>query len=852
VTYWCRTIGELALYRDPGEQKTVVRSGKSLALLAYLGLTPSRSEARDRIAELLWPRSTPARAHADLRQALYRLREATEGVPLAELDDGTVGVIEGRLKFDCVEGEQALAAGDLERACTLLRGTFLDRFTIPNATEFESWAEAQRERFRECYRRSASALVERLLAAGRPGDAIPLAEELVQTNPLDEHRVRLLMMTLERAGREREAIGQYRALETLLRKEVDDAPSKDLRHYANELDRSLAAVTAATPGPVSAHRVRPLHYVLAAGIGLAMIAVLVRPLFFERNPYAVGTIYLESPAPNGDVAAWSRVQWPRQGQLQRTASLQNWPALLAPRVTSVSVRSANDTRRNLVRINGRDTIPLTSGPYDDNDPQWSPDGRWIAFTRGWRVGAQYRQNIFITDAVGRRVRQVTTAEAQDRLLDWSRDGSRLLFARVRDGGFELWLGDVDGVREQSLMDLLPDTAGRQWKASFAPDGRMVAAIRDDGAIFLVHLEDRTVERLSVACHQEASRPTWSPDGRYLALTCIASGARLLSVLSPGGDRRLWPVSDLPAGAQVLVWYGDPSAYADRIRLDSHSIKLPSGTGRPIAVAIEDQLGRPISAPVRWSVGDSLVARIDSTGFLVGRQSGHTQVIASIGGFRADTALVTITAARTDTLLTEEWSTGIDTARWRTLGFPRPATVPHAGPTGGPAFLSNGDYNWPSGVVSIQEFDLHDGLTVEVDGRFTMTGAHWQEFEFALVPHSLAIENGERNIMGWLAGWVVIGPSPEYAAPFYACGSQVARSPPRGTWTMAEANRGWHHFVIQVRPDARVECFVDGRLHGSFEIPQSHRVPAAAVMLGGRSNQTRIYHGPVLATRGLRY
>jgi hypothetical protein len=69
--------------------------------------------------------------------------------------------------------------------------------------------------------------------------------------------------------------------------------------------------------------------------------------------------------------------------------------------------------------------------------------------------------------------------------------------------------------------------------------------------------------------------------------------------------------------------------------------------------------------------------------------------------------------------------------------------------------------------------------------------------------------------------------------------------------MAEANR-WHHFVIQIRSDARVECFVDGRLHGSFEIPESHRAPAAAVMLGGRSNQTRIYHGPVLVTRGLRY
>ncbi len=863
VTLWCRTIGELALYRDRGDRKPIVRSGKSLALLAYLGLIPNRTESRDRIAELLWPGASLRRAHADLRQTLYRLREATDGLPLAELDDGTIRMLDSHLKFDCVEGERAMAAGDFERACSLLRGNFLDRFTIPNATEFESWAEAQRGRFRECYAYSASALVERLLAADRADEAVAVAEKLVGTNPLDERRVQLLMMALERVGRSREAIAQYRSLETLLRREVDDAPSQSLRRYAAELERSSTPAinpTLQTPGtpeagtgdtPIPARRARALRFALAAGIGLITISLAAKVLFGGNEPYAIGTIYLESPAPNGAVAEWSRVRWPRRSRLRRPSHLQAWPALLGPRATSVSVRSADGTRRSLIRIDGRDTTTLTSGPYDDNDPRWSPDGRWIAFTRGWRVGARYRENLFVIDTGGQQIRQITRSAAQDRLLDWSGDGSRLLFLRVQGGGSALWLADVDGMREQSLTDLLPDTAGWQWKGAFSPDGQTIAAVRSDGAIFLVRLEDRTVEHLAVPCHNEAAPVSWSPNDRYLTVTCISSGRRFLSVLSVDGDHRLWRVSELPPGAQVLAWHGDPSAYTDRVRLDSDSIDLASGTGRSLVATALDHSGHPVSVRLRWAVTDTLVARLDSTGYLIGRSPGRTHVIASTGGFRSDTALITVSAALTDTLLAEDWSSGIDTSRWTRFGFPRPAIIPRAGSSGGPAFLSNGDYNWPSGVVSTEEFDLGDGLTVEIDGRYTMTGEHWQEFEFALVPRSLALyATGERNIQDWLAGWVVIGKSPEYVATFYACGGHGASS--RGTWTLAEANSQWHHFAIQIRPDARVECFLDRRLLGSFEIPEGRRAPAASVMTGGRTHVTRIYHGPVLVTRGLRY
>lgn len=86
--YRCRTLGELALYADAEQSDPLLRSGKSLAVLVYLGLTPTRSDSRERIARLFWPNADPPDVHHALRQALYRMRQAASGPPPIEQQDG--------------------------------------------------------------------------------------------------------------------------------------------------------------------------------------------------------------------------------------------------------------------------------------------------------------------------------------------------------------------------------------------------------------------------------------------------------------------------------------------------------------------------------------------------------------------------------------------------------------------------------------------------------------------------------------------------------------------------------------------------------------------------------------------
>jgi eukaryotic-like serine/threonine-protein kinase len=65
----------------------------------------------------------------------------------------------------------------------------------------------------------------------------------------------------------------------------------------------------------------------------------------------------------------------------------------------------------------------------------SPDGQSIAFTSG-----SGRENIFVANAGGTRVRQLTSDGARDRALQWSDDGKMLYFHR----GNELWSIRADG------------------------------------------------------------------------------------------------------------------------------------------------------------------------------------------------------------------------------------------------------------------------------------------------------------------------------------------------------------------------------------------------------------------------
>ena len=107
---------------------------------------------------------------------------------------------------------------------------------------------------------------------------------------------------------------------------------------------------------------------------------------------------------------------------------------------------------------------LTTTPDGAYDPDWSPDGRHIAYT----VRTGVRHDIWIMRADGSGQRQVTTAGAC-RAPAWSPDGAWITYLSAQTGTFELWalptpsddLATLPASAATPAAPLLPTSAFRQ-------------------------------------------------------------------------------------------------------------------------------------------------------------------------------------------------------------------------------------------------------------------------------------------------------------------------------------------------------------------------------------------------------
>lgn len=105
------------------------------------------------------------------------------------------------------------------------------------------------------------------------------------------------------------------------------------------------------------------------------------------------------------------------------------------------------------------------------DPQFSPDGREIAFvvsTSDLKAGTT-NSDIFLIDSDGQNLRQLTNSPAVDNHPRWSRDGKTMYFVSARQGGNQLWALPLDGGEPRQLTTFSFGTAN----PVVTPDGRKV-------------------------------------------------------------------------------------------------------------------------------------------------------------------------------------------------------------------------------------------------------------------------------------------------------------------------------------------------------------------------------------------
>jgi len=210
-----KLFGGASLERDGAILSGPVTQRHRLALLALLCLSHPRPLSRDKLLGYLWPERDTEHARNLLKQAVHVVRKALgEGVVLSVGDDLRLDATQ--LECDVLAFEEALAAGDRERATSLYTGPLLDGFFLSDAPEFDHWVEQEREELRRAWRMALTALAAEKGASGDAEGARSGWQRLLADDPHDARATVGLMETLDAMGDRAGAIRQARLHEILL------------------------------------------------------------------------------------------------------------------------------------------------------------------------------------------------------------------------------------------------------------------------------------------------------------------------------------------------------------------------------------------------------------------------------------------------------------------------------------------------------------------------------------------------------------------------------------------------------------------------------------------------------------
>ena len=201
-------------------------------LLAYVGIQ-ERPIERTHIAGILWTDRPEERATANLRSALWRLHRP--GHRLIESDSSRLRLASSV----CVDVKEASALAhrivNPGVACEmddLSAGAFHGDL-LPDW--YDDWVLVERERFRQIRLHALEAGCERLTRSGRYAEAIEAGLGAVTGEPLRESANRVLIQAHIAEGNRIEARRQYERYRDVLRSDLGEEPSSEMKRLVGEL-----------------------------------------------------------------------------------------------------------------------------------------------------------------------------------------------------------------------------------------------------------------------------------------------------------------------------------------------------------------------------------------------------------------------------------------------------------------------------------------------------------------------------------------------------------------------------------------------------------------------------------------
>ena len=110
----------------------------------------------------------------------------------------------------------------------------------------------------------------------------------------------------------------------------------------------------------------------------------------------------------------------------------------------------------MVRDDGTEVRPLTTGPANAGFPSWSPDGKHVVY----RVWGETAEGLRIVGLEDRVVRTLTSG--YDNFPSWSPTGERIAFTRLANDNFDIYSIRPDGTDLKQLTNAPGNDAHSAW------------------------------------------------------------------------------------------------------------------------------------------------------------------------------------------------------------------------------------------------------------------------------------------------------------------------------------------------------------------------------------------------------
>ena len=219
-----------------------------------------------------------------------------------------------------------------------------------------------------------------------------------------------------------------------------------------------------------------------------------------ETPQWLGRTLLTASSASGRRGGLSYVD-PRTGRTTAVAATPTY-ARLSPDGTTLAYVDPSESPGIRLRRDDGTTGIVPQSEAVGSTFAWSPDGAYLA--------APVADTVQTIDLTGRRtvVVRLPPNEPRPHVLDWSPDGDWIAYTRgPYDPDGEVWVVHPDGTGTHRLLDLVPLLL--RW----SPDGKTIA-YADRHGVYSLRADGTNLTALSSATACLA----WAPDSRHLLLT----------------------------------------------------------------------------------------------------------------------------------------------------------------------------------------------------------------------------------------------------------------------------------------------------------------------------------------------